>query len=55
MTTRQEFIKICKTKPRNKEMLSVVLTTDEKEKLKIAAKQEGLRVSDYVRSRLFYE
>lgn len=55
--TRKEFINACKAKkpPKKSKLLSVAITEEERSLLKKGAIEQGLTMSDYVKSRLFYD
>lgn len=55
--TRQEFIENCKKpkKRREKTGITMVVSLQEREEIREAAKKEGLTITNYVRSRLFFD
>lgn len=55
--TRQDFIDKCKKgKPVNKRTgLSISATLEEREIIRKAAKNAGLNITNYIRSRLFFD
>lgn len=57
MTTRKEYVKNCKVAKTLKKStgLSIVVTFAEREQIRKAANEIGLNITNYIKSRLFYD